>query len=1156
MVARQSLRAGYQMEDFVLLEELGRGGEAAVWSGWDQTRQRVVAVKLIPTAGTQPALISADFERQVHLIASFSHPNILPLYRFGTSSEFYYFTMRYATGGSVTDLLRQGPLTVQHTLCLAADIVSALDYLHSQRIVHRDLKPSNILLDAEGRAYLTDFGLARRLTEDTLPLHTGRGTTFYASPEQHSRGGLTPRSDIYSLGILLYEMLTGTLPERSDEGEITADPRSVRSRLYDIDPYADLLPSLLVRLCVLAAPEPQDRPDSAREAFQLLLDGLPDELVEDMQLDRHWHRTAVEEADLLRADAQMLLVQRSDGWKPGTPYPASLTEFAYIDAAYRDVETAPPLADGQLEFLLQGALLYGHNQQYWWQYADDPAMRLRVCEHVILSSRPDAVERTLAQMIDAGPDVIQIARLSDAAVQALIDVAAQGGASAMRSNALTLLERWLPPVDRWRPVAFSRDGDVKLARLALRESPFARQAARLIGLGRSETGFQALLDSRERGISDARMLEALQEVRAAAGGLPAWTPLDVRFRSTFERIREEFLEDRAVLSWSRAAIGLLGAGLVVMLMMLGLLSSTNTQMRDILYQPYPVSDVVTIVEITDETLERYGRWSAWPRSLHADLIRKLSDAGADVIVLDFTFVSSTEDDEILRAAMRRAGNVVQPILGQGDAFHRESGPLEFEASLQPVPSLAASSVALGHTNFRHDEDGYVRRLPLVASLGGELYPNLALAAIQVYLGEATDASGSIESVPISNGKLLFAGREIPVNAWTEMLVHYAGPPASPDRTTFRMVSYEDVLDGKVPAEAFRDKIVLVGITATAEPDRYLTAVSQNGRPMYGVEILANAIETIWSGRFIQLAPLSLRIAIMVVLGVIVGLLSTRPWVGLVAGVIVGTVYFLVASWLFDYQGLLVDLFYPFLTIGLSYLMVTVYRFWVEDRERRQILSLFQARVTPRVAHAALEAVRQGQINLGGQSQETSVLVIRLRGYSGYAARHTPEEVLSMINTFLDFAVQAIFEHEGTITQQSGDRIMAVFNAPLIQPNHPVLATRAAWECRRRVRAYHESLPSDHPHQLIDFSYAVATGKTVVGYTGTGSRYTYTALGDTVDLAMRLSRAAQPDEILASAATYRVAADRVTAKLLDPATSHRIGEPMNVYAIQDFKHQVS
>ena len=196
----------------------------------------------------------------------------------------------------------------------------------------------------------------------------------------------------------------------------------------------------------------------------------------------------------------------------------------------------------------------------------------------------------------------------------------------------------------------------------------------------------------------------------------------------------------------------------------------------------------------------------------------------------------------------------------------------------------------------------MRRLPLVASLGGELYPNLALAAIQVYLGEATDASGSIESVPISNGKLLFAGREIPVNAWTEMLVHYAGPPASPDRTTFRMVSYEDVLDGKVPAEAFRDKIVLVGITATAEPDRYLTAVSQNGRPMYGVEILANAIETIWSGRFIQLAPLSLRIAIMVVLGVIVGLLSTRPWVGLVAGAVVGAGYFLVASWLFDYQG--------------------------------------------------------------------------------------------------------------------------------------------------------------------------------------------------------------------------------------------------------------
>jgi serine/threonine protein kinase len=183
----ESLQRGSQIGSFSLLELIGQGGEATVWSGWDDLEKRVVALKVLTLAAADAnasTSVSNDFRRQVHLLASLEHPHILPLFEFGSTQDYFYFAMRYSSAGSLVNLLAKGPLPLEDVIRLSAQVCYALEYIHKQGIVHRDLKPSNILLDWRQRAYLSDFGLAKWLLHETRPLHTGRGTGPYAPYEQ------------------------------------------------------------------------------------------------------------------------------------------------------------------------------------------------------------------------------------------------------------------------------------------------------------------------------------------------------------------------------------------------------------------------------------------------------------------------------------------------------------------------------------------------------------------------------------------------------------------------------------------------------------------------------------------------------------------------------------------------------------------------------------------------------------------------------------------------------------------------------------------------------------------------------------------------------------------------------------------------------------
>ncbi len=209
---------GKQLGDYLIRDLLGRGGMARVYTGYDARLDRLAAVKVINNDFNEAdrAEYFERFQREARAIARLNHPNIVGVYQFGQYEDSYYMAMVFVEGRDLRQILREYtdrretiPLT--DVLNIVRGIGSALDYAHSRGVIHRDVKPSNIMLNKENRAILTDFGLALSATEGTLG--ETFGSAHYIAPEQAvSSAKAVPQSDLYSLGICLYEMLTGKVP--------------------------------------------------------------------------------------------------------------------------------------------------------------------------------------------------------------------------------------------------------------------------------------------------------------------------------------------------------------------------------------------------------------------------------------------------------------------------------------------------------------------------------------------------------------------------------------------------------------------------------------------------------------------------------------------------------------------------------------------------------------------------------------------------------------------------------------------------------------------------------------------------------------------------------------------------------------------------------
>jgi serine/threonine protein kinase len=225
-----------------ILECLGRGGMGVVYKARQKALGRIVALKILaPERSTDPGF-AGRFTAEARMLASLNHPNIVTIHDFGESGGFYHLVMEYVDGVNLRQAMTAGRFTPEQALAIVPPVCEALQYAHDHGVVHRDIKPENLLLDQQGRVKVADFGIAKLLGSATAggpdaaaadsapaaapPAGAGpggpdtlgasaAGTPQYMAPEQRARGAVDHRADIYSLGVVLYELLTGTLPGHS-----------------------------------------------------------------------------------------------------------------------------------------------------------------------------------------------------------------------------------------------------------------------------------------------------------------------------------------------------------------------------------------------------------------------------------------------------------------------------------------------------------------------------------------------------------------------------------------------------------------------------------------------------------------------------------------------------------------------------------------------------------------------------------------------------------------------------------------------------------------------------------------------------------------------------------------------------------------------------
>lgn len=318
---------------YIVYSELDRGGMAIVYSAHDPNFDRNVAIKVLPREFLHDRTFRARFQREAQAVAILEHDAIVPVYDFGEEDGQMYLVMRYMVGGSLVDRIAQGAMPLAEVAHIVERLAPALDRAHSMGIIHRDLKPANILFDEDGEAYITDFGIAR-LTAATVELTASNvivGTPAYMSPEQaRDSSDIDGRSDVYSLGVIVFQMLTGKLPyhSKSSVGYITAHVTEPVPNILDFNPSL---------------------PPACRRIIERVMAKDPDEryrLAVDLAADLKTVAEADSSADTLRSPlhkVDMTAVSAGGSTRP-TPLPAQTYDQVSRPPAMPRVRKARPTA--------------------------------------------------------------------------------------------------------------------------------------------------------------------------------------------------------------------------------------------------------------------------------------------------------------------------------------------------------------------------------------------------------------------------------------------------------------------------------------------------------------------------------------------------------------------------------------------------------------------------------------------------------------------------------------------------------------------------------------------------------------------------------------------------------------------------------------------
>ena len=568
---------------------------------------------------------------------------------------------------------------------------------------------------------------------------------------------------------------------------------------------------------------------------------------------------------------------------------------------------------------------------------------------------------------------------------------------------------------------------------------------------------------------------------------------------------------------------------------------------------------VLVIDIDEQSLEEMGQWP-WPRYYLGEMIWRLSEAGAATIAFDVLFsepdrtspaqqaVAYGRFGEIYAGAVDAFDTINQQVSIDHDAIFSDaiaknpvvlsmvgtntprddrlppqpkgipiSGPpLElsdviehYQGAITNLPVLSSGAQGIGAISLAQDATTMVRSVPLIVGIGDNKwpYPSLSIEALRV----AQSAQSHVVKTSKGSGETDFSdqpvivsmktgGAEVPLTETGYLRIRYS------EIADERVVSARDLLQpgGLSPetAERVAGKIIFVGSSAAGLFDIRQTPLHER---IAGVHIHAEIVEQIWQQDFLERPDIVAGIEriVMVVCGLIVVWLvgNTMPLLGFVALVVFTGAIFGGSWWAFSEHSTLISPVGPALAVAIPHFVVSGYKYFVAENNRKEVTRQFEHFVAPEVIQDIVDDPER-YLTPGGAQRELSIMFLDVRRFSTITEKMNPQEVIAFINKLLTPLTDVIIENEGTIDKYMGDAVMAFWNAPRETENHEMKAARAILAFNPIMEELnHEFAAMGLPD--IDIGSGINTGECSVGNMGSLKRLAYSCVGDAVNLAARL-----------------------------------------------------
>jgi len=611
----------------------------------------------------------------------------------------------------------------------------------------------------------------------------------------------------------------------------------------------------------------------------------------------------------------------------------------------------------------------------------------------------------------------------------------------------------------------------------------------------------------------------------------------------------------------------------------------------------PKTDLVAIAAIDDASIARVGHWP-WPRDQIARLVTSLSDYKVAVVGMDVLFTEPDDFDRdhrevALKLAAKGVGEstiadslgpsndaaLADAIRQQGSTFlgyafesHRfgasppsavpagftthvqKPPPMAYDLLLQapgrlpdllsarayqpPIPAMNSAARGTAFVDADSDSDGVLRALPTVIRFHDRFCMPLFLAIVSSYRGYVPQILALTKS---GVGGVMLGKVHVPVDEMGRMLISFRGPSG-----TFPRYSVSDVMTHRVPDADLKGRIVLVGMTAHGLGDRVTTPA---GGDFPGVEVQASAIDNLLKGDVVRrtlvtegespLAALILGVAISFAVG----------WLGAFAAgaatIVLVTSFLSYAQYRLATDSILIGVVLPVSTAIAVYAIVTSYRYITEGIERRRLRGAFVHYLAPTLVDKL--ASDSSALKLGGEERHITVMFADLTGFTIASTEMSPEALTSKVNRYFNYIVTPIDQTGGYVERFLGDSVLALWGAPVSDPKHAVNAVHAAISIVENVRLAFEEDAAQGVHGFT-IKVGINSGHAVVGNIGSKDRYTYTAMGEDVNLGARLE--SMPPlygcTIIVGEHTARLANDDFLMREVDRVLVKGAARPMAIY----------